>query len=127
MRILGFSVKWPKLLEPEFTTFRLCRRDKDWQVSELVQVVFKPRSKEREILGIAVILSKEPRRLCGSSVPHYRYITAYEAIEDGFNSLSDMEAWLLKAHGGRIREELINKLTVRWVVCPKYTTMTAVR
>jgi len=30
MRILGFSKKWDKLKDPEFTTFRFERKDKDW-------------------------------------------------------------------------------------------------
>ena len=115
MRVLGFSLKWPKLRQPEFTTFRLRRRDKDWQVGELAQVVIKPRSKEREVMGPAEILTKEPRRLLGSSARHYQYITTSEAVADGFSSLSDMEAWLLKAHGSRVLEEPINKLTLRWV------------
>lgn len=123
MRILGFSKKdWinhhtgkPKLEEEEFTTFRCQRRDRDWQVGEIVQAVIKPRSKLREPLGTAEILAKEPRCLLCSSVRHCRRISVGEAGQDGFNSLSDMEAWLLKAHGSRVLEEPINKLTLRWI------------
>ena len=115
MRILGFTEKWPKLRQPEFTTFRLTRRDKDWQTGELVQVVYKPRSKSREILGTAEIIRKEHRCLLCSSVRHCRRIIPSEAEQDGFKSLSDMETWLLKAHGSRVLEEPINKLTLRWI------------
>ncbi|MBA7701823.1 hypothetical protein ES703_110570 [subsurface metagenome] len=123
MRILGFSTKdWinyhtgkPKLKQPVFTTFRLRRRDKDWQTGELVQVVFKPRSKNREPLGIAEIVKKEQRCLLCSSVRHCRRVVTSEAEQDGFSSLSDMETWLLKAHGSQVLEEPINKLLVRWV------------
>ncbi|GAJ03745.1 unnamed protein product, partial [marine sediment metagenome] len=34
--------------------------------------------------------------------------------QDGFSSLSEMETWLLKAHGSRVLEEPMNKLTIRW-------------
>jgi len=51
MRILGVSKKWDKLKnEMLFTTFRFPRKDRDWAVEEVVQLVYKPRSKEREIL-----------------------------------------------------------------------------
>ena len=31
MRIISFSVMWPKLQQPRFTTFRFPRKDKDWE------------------------------------------------------------------------------------------------
>ena len=68
MRILGFSKKYGKLSKPwyardihTFTTFRYPRRDRDWEVEEIVQVVYKPRSKEREPLGIARIIRIQPK------------------------------------------------------------------
>ncbi|GAG23063.1 unnamed protein product [marine sediment metagenome] len=116
MRILGFSQKWPKLDEATFTTFRVKRRDKDWQQSELVQIVYKPRSKDREILGLAVIISKDMRRLRtpfddlhGAFEPSP--ITRAEAIADGFPSYKAMAAWLHKVHGLGPNAH-INKLTL---------------
>lgn len=54
MRILGFSKHWAKLDNPEFTTFRFPRKDKDWQIGETVKIVIKPRSKGGgELLGLA--------------------------------------------------------------------------
>ena len=61
MRILGFSRKWDKLKNDTFTTFRFERRDADWTVGEVVQVVYKPRTKGREILGVATIIGKDIR------------------------------------------------------------------
>lgn len=62
MRILGFSKKWPKLKEPEFTTFRFERKDKPHYVGEQLQIVIQPRRKGGgEKLGIAEIVKKEPR------------------------------------------------------------------
>jgi len=115
VRILGFSKHWAKLEQKEFSTFRLRRRDRDWQDGELVQVVYKPRSKSRERLGIAEIISKEPRCLLTGAVLHCRRVTFGEAIEDGFSSLTDMENWMLYAHGDRAKKEPLNKLTLRWV------------
>lgn len=64
MRILGFNQKGGKLNNNiMFTTFRFPRKDKDWEVEEVVQVVYKPRSPKREILGIARIIRKEPKDL----------------------------------------------------------------
>lgn len=116
MRILGFSIKWPKLEQPEFTTFRFTRRDRDWQVGELVQIVYKPRSKEREILGIAEIIKKDSRKVFKiRKLYHTPLLTSAEARRDGFNGWADMALWLSKARGNRVHEEPMNKLTLRWV------------
>lgn len=122
MRILGFTKKWDKLKQPEFTTFRFPRRDKDWQVGESVQIVYKPRSKEREILGVAEIVSKEPRNMVKlldiigkeHNVPT---ITEDEAKADGFEDYWGMWHWLFDAYRGgqRFIDEPMNKLTLKWL------------
>ncbi len=134
MRILGFSKKWDKLNKQwfqrdihTFTTFRYPRRDRDWEVEEIVQVVYKPRSKEREPLGIARIIRKQEKNL---DTPYYGYqmpsgtrfvlteiITPAEAEEDGFTGRhggGDREAMreFIREPG---RPPLINKLTLYWI------------
>lgn len=119
MRILGFSKKWDKLRQPEFTTFRFLRRDKDWQVGEQVQIVFKPRSKEREVLGVAEIIKKEPRSLDivepSIEMRDYTELSEEEAIEDGFEDTTEMLNWMCKVYNDRIWDEPMNKLTLRWL------------
>ena len=117
MRVLGFTKKWSKLKQEEFTTFRFHRRDRDWEAGEFVQVVYKPRSKDREPLGIAKILTKEQRNTApdwgGAGVP---VVTNEEAIEDGFANWGEMFDWLAAAHGlHRLATETMNKFTLRWV------------
>ena len=108
MRILGFSKRWQKLSNIEFTTFRFPRKDRDWEAGEKVQIVFKPRSKEREEWGIARINDKEFMRV--------RDITEYEAVWDGFNSAFDMWLWLKRTYGQEIgMNSELNKLTLRWI------------
>lgn len=117
MRILGFTEKWPKLQQPVFTTFRLERRDRDWEVGEVAKIVYKPRSKGGgEILGLAKIINKEYRnplpRSGGQRLP---YITEAEARADGFKDHTEMWEWLRKAHSmDRLMEGWINKLTLEW-------------
>ena len=132
MRILGFSRKdWmnyltgrSKLQEEEFTTFRFTRRDQDWGVGEVVQVVYTPRSKDREVLGVAEILSSESRWVLNAEddeMKHYgdyfavKVVTENEAIVDGFKNRADMVDWVGKAHRSRNVLEPMNKLTLRWV------------
>lgn len=103
MRILGFSKKWDKLNNIEFTTFRFPRKDRDWYEGEVVQIVYKPRSKEREKLGIARINFKEFVRI--------EDITEDEAIRDGFCNALEIWLWLKRPKGN----EPINKLTLRWI------------
>lgn len=117
MRILGFSKMWKKLSQPEFTTFRYPRGDKDWQIGEQVQIVYKPRSKERKILGIAKIISKEKREFDLSftdgniAVP---FLTETEAIADGFANHRAMVDYMEKQYGLDY-VSLFNKLTLIWV------------
>lgn len=113
MRILGFTKKWSKLSNKTHTTFRFPRRDadkgRDWAVGEVVQEIYKPRSKEREFIQFARIIKKEPKDICA--------ITDKEAIEDGFpGGWYEMKLWLEKTHGTeRCARELINKLTLQVV------------
>ena len=128
MRVLGFSKKWNKLDELTFTTYRFPRKDKDWAIEEVVQIVYKPRSKGREILGIARIIRKQVKNLnkrwsyCPSpSFPNTPdMITPEEAREDGFTGMhggGDTEKMLkffIDTYGYRKCEEPINKLTLYW-------------
>ncbi len=128
MRILGFSKKWGKLnSEILFTTFRFPRKDKDWQTEELVQVVYKPRSKEREPLGIARIIRKQPKDL-NKQFSYFSYqlntpdvITPDEAEKDGFTGMhgggdtEKMRQFIIDTYGYSKCKEPINKLILYWI------------
>ncbi len=115
MRILGFARKdWPnyvtgkpKLEEALFTTFRFTRRDRDWEVNELVQIVIKPRTKGREPLGIARIIQKGSFWL--------NEVDEEDALRDGFSSFEEMWDTFTRMHGRRVVEEPVNRLTLEWV------------
>jgi len=121
MRVLGFSKRWAKLLNQNFTTFRYSRMDKDWFAGERVQIVIQPRRKGGgDKLGIAEILSIEPREFDllyfkmteGRCAP---MMTDAEAQEDGFRDLPDMVEWLEKTYGRLDWMPCMNKLTLQWI------------
>jgi len=130
MRILGVSKKWAKLnTDGLFTTFRFPRKDKDWQVEEAVQIVYKPRSKDREPLGIARIIRKEPKDL-NKRWSYYSpftqpntpdMITPNEAEDDGFTGMhgggdtEKMRRFFIDTYGYSKCKEPINKLTLYWI------------
>ncbi len=130
MRELSFSQLWPKLAKPRCTTFRFARKDKDWQVGETVKVLYKARShKDRSVLGLAVIVAKEPRWLLyevrdigqpsmGGAPSEWKGITVTtekEAQADGFTCRKDMYEWVEAAWGKqRLAGEPMNKLTLAW-------------
>lgn len=117
MRILGFEKKWPKLENDSFTTFRFPRRDKDWEVTELVLIVIKPRSKDREERGVARIVNKVPRRVFPPSSDYIAtasLITEEEAIADGFPDVRAMQLWMWDRYKRRLFDEPMNKLTLVW-------------
>lgn len=129
MRILGFSKKWPKLSRDIFTTYRFSRKDKDWAVEEVVQVVYKPRSKEREILGVARIIRKQLKDLNkrwqyypSPNFPNTSdMITPDEAEDDGFTEMhgggdtQKMRRFFIDTYGYSRCKEPINKLTLYWI------------
>ncbi len=131
MRILGVSKKWDKLNnEILFTTYRFTRKDKDWEVEEVAQIVYKPRSKAREILGIARIIRKQEKHL-GKRWNYYPLpgspntpdmIDPAEAEEDGFTGrhgggdVEGMQQWFRETYGwSKCDREPINKLTLYWI------------
>lgn len=138
MRILGFSKKWNKLNNNIlFTTFRFPRKDKNWEVEEVVQVVYKPRSKDREPLGVARIIRKEPKDLNKRwqyyplpSFPNTPdMITPEEAREDGFEGMhgggdiEKMHQFFIDTYSySRCAKEKINKLTLYWIVVKSVAT-----
>lgn len=130
MRILGFNKKWPKLKGDFFTTYRFPRKDKDWEIEEVVQVIYKPRSKERERLGIARIIRKEWKDVnkrwsyypLTNSPNTPDMITPEEAEQDGFTGMhgggdiDKMLKFLYDFYGYyRCHREPINKLTLYWI------------
>lgn len=119
MRILGFSKKWDKLKQDTFTTFRFTRRDRDWEVGEVVQVVYKTRAKEREVLGVAKIISKEARSMWREyPLENVTVVSDSEILADGFNSYNEIWKFLLSKYGYRddirVVNQPMNKLTLRW-------------
>ena len=111
MRVMGFTKKWDKLKNPIHTTFRFPRKDSDrgfdWSIGEVVQEVYKPRSKEREFIQTAKIISKETKTV--------REITEQEAIEDGFSNCFFMTLFLFRPKPLRKADfnKVINKLTLQ--------------
>lgn len=115
MRILGVSRYWDKLNQPTFTTFRFKRRDKDWEVAEVVQIVYKPRTKQRERLGTAVIVDKEVRWVHEVDFKDgIAHVNNGEAIADGFDNRWQMFQWIRRSCSDRNYDEPMNKLTLRW-------------
>lgn len=133
MRILGFSKKWPKLNKPwfardihTFTTFRYPRRDRDWQVEEVVQVVEKPRTKERKELGIARIIRIERKDMSKNCYSFYHYADAMKDSEIILTSEAEEDGFTRRHGGGDVRAmiefikdwsrgDIINKLTLYWI------------
>jgi hypothetical protein len=111
---MGFSVKWHKLQQPIFTTFRLPRKDKDWSIGEQVQIVYHPRSKDREKLGEAIITNVEARSFDPAMAPK---ITDDEAIADGFGGGAEaMRLWLENAHGHFSASTIFHKITLKALI-----------
>lgn len=108
MREMSFTKKWAKLSDGlEFTTFRVPRKDTDWREGENVRIVYHARCKDREVLGEAIIIGKEPKAVGA--------ITNDEAVKDGFPSgKADMWRFMLKSHKGIEMSDAINKLTLWW-------------
>ncbi len=118
MRILGFSkVDWrnyitheqSKMLQPEFTTWRWPRKDRDWYADEVVSVVVKTRSPHRLVLGEAEIISVDSKE-------DYE-ITDVDAMADGFLESHGLKLYLMQERRARSIPSAArpNKITLRWL------------
>lgn len=118
LRVLGVSRKWPKLYHHRWTSFRFHRADFDYYTGEVVQVVLRPRSSDRQIIGIARIIRKEVRIVEGDPLVSWLpVLTHKEAQKDGFPDKWEMILFLQNYYGEqRIRTEPMNKLTLEWPV-----------
>ena len=122
MRVLSFSRMWAKLDGDTLTTFRFERKDRDWEVGEQVQMVFKARSPQRRVLGVAEIVDKTPRWVMNHP-PGLGYagyfntplVTEEEAVADGFSSREEMVKFIRKERRMLCVIKPLNKLTVRWL------------
>jgi hypothetical protein len=103
----NYLAKTPKLDQPSFSTFRLSRKDKDWQLSENVKVILNPRSAGKKVLGTAVITSRE-------RINHYSEVTDEMVLQDGFESKAIFEGWWKRTHGKRAEESFF-RLVLTWV------------
>ncbi len=94
-----------------------------------MQIVYKPRSKDREPLGIARIIRKQPKDLnkrwnyyAPFTMPNTPdMITPSEAEEDGFTGMhgggdtEKMRRFFIDTYGWSKCKEPINKLTLYWI------------
>ena len=123
-----------------FTDFRFPRKDKDWQVEELIKIVYKPQRKIHEVKRIARIIRIDKKDLH----KQYNYfvagygrssentpdvITPEEAYDQGFSNRGYGNVEKMKAHYNKMPYDyrvrngyhgyndswLINKLTLYWV------------
>lgn len=117
MRILGVTEKWDKLKQPQWTTFRFTRKDRDWQVGETVQVIYKPRKKGGgERLGIAKIIGKEPRWVKPEKEKDIPSVSEEESKTSGFHDKEQMIIWMAGKYGiDKIALHPMNKLTLHWL------------
>lgn len=126
MRVLGVSKKWPKLKKKRFTTFRYSRKDTDYRIGELVQIVYKPRDPAREILGFARVIRKDERMLVPDpeGLAKIPLISQKEAKSDGFETSKEMLDYLFSHYGQDVYDQpVMNKLTLQWEEIPKQISM----
>lgn len=119
MRVLGFAEYHPKLRLHTFTTFRYPRSDRDWEHLEFVQIVLKPRTKDRVPIGIAKISAKIEGYVFPQEKPFIDFpchlIRPSEALCDGFSNLREMHDYFVDMHGKRLLEEPLNKLVLSYI------------
>jgi hypothetical protein len=114
MRIISFTKHWDKLKNLTFSTYRYPYWQEGWDV----QVFYKNRNpKERQKLGEAKIIKVETVELDPTYTYRLekpvRFITKQEAIEDGFDSITDMLKWLRKLYGLDFISKM-DKITLEW-------------
>jgi len=131
MREMWVKEKWRRADdEVLFSNYQFPRKDRDWNLEEVVRIVYNPITKDRTVMGIARIIRIQPKDLkrTWQFYPYPNYpntpdmITPTDAEEDGFTGMhgggdtKKMESYYRKKYGwSRCEREPINKITLYWI------------
>jgi hypothetical protein len=112
----AYNIKRNRLFNEEFTTYKRIRKDKDWEVGEIVNITLSPVAKPHTQLGLAKII-----RIDKKSTNHYIYtdttsLSSEELAYDGFEPFSDWK-FMHSYFGYKSYEvKIFNKITLQWIL-----------
>jgi hypothetical protein len=111
----AYDVKRKRLFNEQFITYKRIRKDKDWEVGEIVNVTLSPVAKPHIQLGFAKIIGIDKK-----SSNHYLYPETTELSYDEllYEGLGQFDEWHFKrTYFGDFYNDIkiFNKITLQWV------------
>jgi hypothetical protein len=111
-----YNVKRNRLFNEQFITHKRIRKDKDWQVGEIVNITLSPVAKPHIQLGLAKIISIDKK-----SDNHYIYpettdLSSEELAYEGFSHWGDTWKFKRTYFGDDYFDvKIFNKITLQWI------------
>ena len=111
----SYDIKRNRLFNEQFVTYKRIRKDKDWQVGEIVNITLSPVAKPHTQLGFARIISIDKK-----SDNHYMYpeTTDLSCEELKYECFDAFDSWKFKRtyFGDSYYDiKIFNKITLQWI------------
>jgi len=104
-----------RLFNEQFVTYKRIRKDKDWQVGEIVNVTLSPVAKPHTQLGFAKIININKKSSNRFIYPETTELSCDELLYEGFGQFDE---WKFKqSYFGNDYHivKIFNKITLQWI------------
>jgi len=111
----SYTAKSNRLFHEQFVTYKRIRKDKDWQLGEVVNVTLSPVAKPHTKLGFATIVGIDKKSTNHYTYPETTEVSGNEFRYEGFDLFDEWD-FRRKYFGDDYHEvETFNKITLQWL------------
>jgi hypothetical protein len=111
----AYDIKRNRLFNEQFITYKRIRKDKDWEVGEIVNITLSPVAKPHTQLGFAKIIGIDKKSDNHYTYPETTELSYEELAYEGYGQYDD---WKFKrTYFGDDRHDIkiFNKITLQWI------------
>ncbi len=111
----SYDVKRNRLFNQQFVTYKRIRKDKDWQVGEIVNVTLSPVAEAHTQLGFAKIINIDKKSFNRYTYPETADLSCGELAYEGFGPFDNYD--FKRAYFGKdyLDVNIFNKITLQWI------------
>ena len=111
----AYDIKRNRLFNEQFVTYKRIRKDKDWQVGEIVNVTLSPVAKAHTQLGFAKIIGIDKKSYNHFIYPETTSLSCDELTYEGFGQFDEWE--FKRSYFGDDYHDVktFNKITLQWI------------
>lgn len=110
-----YPIKRNRLFNERFVTYKRIRKDKDWQVDEIVNVTLSPVAKPHIQLGFAKVIAIDKKSFNHYMYPETTNMSGEELTYEGFQIFDEWKFKRAYFDKDYIDIKMFNKLTLQWI------------